>query len=82
MPWRYHPDVLEELLVHGLAPTAETDPQFVRDYLSELYRYEIRTLKRRLLRQEFAQREYAGRVRELRRRYVLLSIPLETWTKR
>jgi hypothetical protein len=78
--WTYQPEILEELRRHGLAPTPATDPQFVRDYLSELYRYEIRRLKRRLLSKEFPQREYAPRVRALRRGYVLLSIPLETWT--
>jgi hypothetical protein len=46
-----------------------------------LYRYEIRQLKARLVAGEFPQREYASRVRELRRGYVLLSIPLETWTR-
>jgi hypothetical protein len=76
----YSPEVLEELCRHGLVPRPHTDPQLVRDYLSQLYRYEIRRLKGRLLAGEFPQREYAGRVRELRRGYVLLSIPLEIWT--
>jgi hypothetical protein len=81
VPWVYQPEVLEELGKHGLVPTPETDPQSVRDYLSALYRFEIRRLKARLLRGEFPQREYAPRVRALRRQYVLLSIPLETWTR-
>ena len=81
MPWVYQPEVLEELGTHGLAPTPETDPQFVRDHLSALSRYEIRRLKERLLRREFPQRDYAPRVRALRRQYVLLSIPLGTWTR-
>ena len=62
-------------------PTGETDPQMVRDFLSALYRFEIRRLKARLLAGEFPQQEYAARVRLLRRGYVLLSIPLETWTR-
>ena len=80
--YRYTRDVLEELRRHGVAPTEATDPQQVRDFLSALYRYEIRQLKARLLAGEFPQREYASRVRALRRGYVLLSIPLETWTAR
>jgi hypothetical protein len=78
----YTPEVLEELRKHGVAPTDATDPQVVRDFLSALYRYEIRRLKARLVAKEFPQREYATRVRALRRGYVLLSIPLETWTRR
>lgn len=78
--WQYRPDVLEELTRHGVVPTPATDPQVVRDFLSALYRYEIRRLKGRLLRGQFPQRDYAALVRLLRRQYVLLSIPLETWT--
>jgi hypothetical protein len=77
--YQYTEDVLEELRRHGVAPTGATDPQLVRDFLSALYRYEIRQLKARLLAGEFRQYEYASRVRALRRGYVLLSIPLETW---
>jgi hypothetical protein len=80
VPRRYTEEVLEELLRHGVAPTGATDPQLVRDFLSAIYRYEIRQLKARLLAGEFRQVEYASRVRALRRGYVLLSIPLETWT--
>jgi hypothetical protein len=78
--FQYSDDVLEELRRHGVAPTDATDPQLVREFLSALYRYEIRQLKTRLLAGEFPHREYASRVRALRRGYVLLSIPLETWT--
>ena len=76
------PEVLEELLRHGAIPAHHTDPQLVRDWLSAIYKHEIRTLKGRLKRGDFPAREYADRVRLLRRGYVLLSIPLETWTRR
>jgi hypothetical protein len=79
--WTYDPAVLEELQKHGLAPTPSTDPQFVRDYLSALYKYEIRRLKRRLFDGHIPQQHYAGVVRVLRRQYVLLSIPLDTWAR-
>jgi hypothetical protein len=81
VPFEYTEEVLEELWKHGVVPTRDTDPQLVRDFLSALYRYEIRQLKARLVAGEFPQGEYASRVRELRRGYVLLSIPLETWTR-
>lgn len=82
MAYHYSPQVLEELRRHGAAPHEGSDPQMVRDWLSAVYKVEIRALKARLLRREFPQTEYADRVRLLRRNYVLLSIPLETWTRR
>jgi hypothetical protein len=80
--FRYHSDVLDELRARGVAPDAATDPHLVREYLSELYRYEIRRLKARLLRREFPKQAYAGLVRELRNKYVLLSIPVDAWLDR
>ena len=82
MRFDYTVEVLEELRRHGVIPANDTDPQLVRDFLSDLYRFEIRRLKARLLSGDFPQREYASRVRALRRGYVLLSIPLDTWTRR
>lgn len=70
----YRADVLELLLVHGVRPTAQTRPELVRDYVRDLYKYEIRILRRRYLRQEFPKSEYAGRVDDLRRRYPVLAL--------
>ncbi len=75
----YRPEVLEELAAHGIVPKPSTPPQFIRDYLSDLYRYEIRRLKRRLLAGEFPRDQYNARVVELRIRYPLLSVPVERW---
>jgi hypothetical protein len=80
MSFTYRPEVLETLISHGLAPKPSSDPAFVRQALSELYRHEIRRLRARLLRQEFPKPEYAGRVDALRRRYVLLKLPVSLWT--
>jgi hypothetical protein len=79
--YAYRPAVLEHLSAHGVAPRPTSPPQLVRDFLSGLYRYELRVLKGRLLRKEFARAEYAQRVIEVRRRYVLLSVPIETWAE-
>jgi len=76
----YHQQVLETLSAHGLIPTSETSPQQLRDALRDLYKYEIRRLRDRLLAREFPKRDYAGLVAGLRRRYWLLSIPTELWT--
>jgi len=73
-PIRYRAAVLEQLLAHGVAPTGRTNPQLVRDYVRDLYKYEIRSLRARYLRREFPKIEYAGRVDELRRRYPVLAL--------
>jgi hypothetical protein len=79
--WRYRAPVLEELARHGIRPTETTPPRAARDYVSDLYRYEIRRLKRRLLGGEFPRTDYNRRVVQLRLRYPLLSVPLERWTE-
>ena len=73
-PIRYRADVLEQLLAHGVRPTAHTDPQLVRDFVRDLYKYEIRCLRERYLRRDFPKAEYAGRVDDLRRRYPVLAL--------
>jgi hypothetical protein len=81
MPFKYRQAVLDSLAAHGVAPMAETSPEFVRDFINDLYVYEIRKLRRRLLAGEFAKSEYAGRVDALRRRYPMLALPLDLWTE-
>ena len=78
----YTIEVLEELSRHGLAPRRDTPPQQLRDALRDLYKHEIKRLKGRLLAREFAKAEYADKVIQLRRRYPLLSIPIELWVER
>ena len=73
-PIRYRAAVLDQLLVHGIRPTAHTDPQLVRDYDRDLYKYEIRALRERYIRKEFPKLEYAARVDSLRRRYPVLAL--------
>ena len=71
---RYRADVLAHLLVHGVRPTDHTPPELVRDFVRDLYKYEIRHLRERYMRREFPKVEYAGRVDELRRRYPVLAL--------
>ena len=78
--YRYRPEILDELARHGLVPGADTHPQQLRDAVRDLYKYEIRRLKARLLAREFPKNEYADRVIDLRRQYIVLSVPLERWT--
>jgi hypothetical protein len=77
----YRSEILEELARHGLRPLADTSPRQLRDAVRDLYKYEIRRLKSRLLSGEFRKQDYAGKVIELRQRYVILSIPTDLWAR-
>jgi len=81
MPYTYRPDVLEELARHGLRPTAETPPARLREQINDLYRIEIRRLRNRCVAGEFPTTALAGRVRELRKGYMLLSLPVHHWVE-
>ena len=72
--FRYRPDVLQHLLGHGVRPTAQTRPELVRDFVRDLYKYEIRSLRDRYLRGDFPKREYAGRVDALSLQYPVLAL--------
>jgi hypothetical protein len=74
-------DVLSALLAHGIRPTERTPPALVRDYLNDLYRFELRRLRSRLLGGAIIKRDYAAHVVSLRLRYPLLSLPLRLWTE-
>ena len=76
---RYRTDVLRQLAVHGVKPTPATPPDFVHEFLNDLYRYELRRLRDRLLRREIAKSNYYDRVVEVRRRYPLLSLKVWQW---
>jgi hypothetical protein len=73
------PEILEALAAHGLRPTPDTPLALVREQINDLYRIEIRKLRDRCRAGEFPTTELAARVVELRKRYVLLSIPIERW---
>lgn len=72
--YRYRPDVLAQLERHGIRPRPDTRPQLVRDFVRELYKYEIRILRARMLRSEFPKEEYYGRVEALRNQYPVLAL--------
>jgi hypothetical protein len=78
----YKPEVLEELARHGLRPGPRTTPERLREHINDLYRIEIRKLRDRCRAGEFPVRDLPGRVVELRKRYVLLSIPVAHWQER
>jgi hypothetical protein len=72
--YRYRPDVLMALAGHGVRPAGHTPPELVRDFVRDLYKYEIKRLREQLLLGAFPRAEYAGRVDALRRQYPVLSL--------
>jgi hypothetical protein len=77
--YTYKPDILDALWRHGVQPRPTTDPELVRAYVRDLYRYEIRILRERYMRQEFPKPEYWQRVDALRRSYPVLALPARLW---
>ena len=75
----YKTFILQSLLIHGVRPTPHTPPDLARDFLRDLYKYEIRQLRERYMRKEFPKKEYAERVDALRRKYPALSLPASQW---
>jgi hypothetical protein len=74
MEYRYRRDVLARLETHGIRPRPTTPPDLVRAFVNDLYRYEIRALRDRLLRGEFPKASYYDRVVTLRNKYSVLAL--------
>ena len=81
MRYHYRPQVLDALAAHGVRPTASTPPELVHEFVGDLYRLELRRLRARHVRGEIPRQEYSGHVVALRRRYLLVSVPLRHWTR-
>jgi hypothetical protein len=77
--YTYRPDILDALWRHGVHPTPATDPELVRGYVRDLYKYEIRALRERYMRREFPKQDYWRRVDALRRSYPVLALPARLW---
>ena len=75
----YRADVLAACQRHGLRPTVSTPPELVRGFVRDLYCYELRVLRDRMLRHEFPRNEYADRVLVLRDTYRVLSLRAQEW---
>ena len=75
----YRADILERLWRHGVQPKRGTPPGLVRDYVRDLYRYEIRRLRDRYVSGEFPKAEYSDRVDKLRRMYPVLALRAWEW---
>jgi hypothetical protein len=77
--YRFRADVLEQLARHGVCPTASTPPELVHEFVNDLYRYELRRLRDRLVRREIPKAGYFDRVVALRRQYPLVSLKPREW---
>ena len=71
--YRSHPVVIEQLARHGVCPRDTTRPELVHDFVSDLYRFELRRLRDRLVRKDIPRQGYYDRIIELRRKYPLVS---------
>lgn len=77
--YRYRDDVLDQLWKHGVQPAATTPPELVHEFVSDLYRFELRRLRDRLVRGEIPKAGYYDRVVKLRRKYPLVSLKPHEW---
>ena len=78
-PYRYRADVLAHLWRHGVQPRSTTSPELVRGFVRDLYKYEIRSLRQRMLDNQFPKDSYSDRVEALRRQYPVLALPARLW---
>jgi hypothetical protein len=81
MAYRYRTDVLAQLLEHGVRPGSSTPPELVYDFINDLYRYELRRLRDRLVRGAIPKARYYDHVVQLRMRYPLVSIKPQYWAE-
>jgi hypothetical protein len=60
-------------------PLPDTSPEQLRDAVRDLYKFEIRKLRHALLEGRIPKRDYAAHVVQLRKRYSVLSLPIDAW---
>jgi hypothetical protein len=78
---RYRAAVLNELIRHGVKPTSDTPIEIVRQFVNDLYLYEIRRLRSEMRAGLIPKSGYAARVTTLRKSYPVLSVPPHHWTE-
>lgn len=77
---KYRASVIDALSRHGVMPGPGTPPHLVREFVNDLYLFEIRRLRDRMRSGLIPKDEYAARVAALRDRYPVLSLPIHQWT--
>ena len=81
MKYTYHPKVSEDLGRFGLRPRPTTPPALAKEFVNDLYRFELRQLRERHVGGEIPRHAYATHVVELRKKYILVSVPVRLWTQ-
>jgi hypothetical protein len=81
MEFRYRNIVLDELARHGVKPRPDTPPELIREFINDLYLIEIRALRDRVRAGLIAKQDLAAHVKELLKRYLLLSVAIQDWIK-
>ena len=74
--YHYRPVVIEALSAYGVKPKLTTPPELVHEFVSDLYRFELRKLRHRQVHGEIPKNEYSRYVIELRKQYLLISVTL------
>ena len=76
----YPEKILAQLAIHGVRPGPTTRPELLHEFVNDLYRFELRRLRRRQVAGEILKNEYVPHVVALRKKYILISIPVRRWT--
>jgi hypothetical protein len=79
MIYRYKPEILALLAIHGVMPKPTTPPHIARAVVNDIYRYELRLLRDRYLVGEFSKQEYYDKVVEVRDRYPVMAVLTRNW---
>jgi len=84
---RYRPEVLAELLGHGIVPRPDSPPEGVYDLLKSIYTFELREAKFRHRERERVLGPqpldaYRGEIRAIQERYPVLRLPSHHWLER
>ena len=81
MTYRYRPEILALLAMHGVIPKSTTPPTTARSVVNDIYRYELRLLRDRYLVGEFSKQAYYDKVVETRNRYPVMTVLTRYWTE-
>lgn len=79
--WVYPDELLDALAAHGVAPRPDVHPRVVRDFVSDLYRYEIRRLRDWRAKGVVRKEDYVDRVIALRKQYWVLTLEPSAWER-
>ncbi len=74
MTYRYRAEILDQLAGYGIFPKPHTRPELVHEFVKDLYRFELRLLRDRLVRKEIPKIGYYDRVVDMRRKYPIVSL--------